>query len=90
MTLAAYRRDLPLAIGVLALLLAGAAPAAADCAGDLTASQQNLERTRGLSKIRLKRLIFFQATDTHDTEPDNRTLHVYARSISASFSVSFI
>lgn len=32
--------------GALALILAGAIPAAADCASELTASQQGLERTR--------------------------------------------
>ena len=34
------------AIGALALVLAGVIPAAADCASELTASQQSLERTR--------------------------------------------
>ena len=46
MTLAAYRRQALLAAGVLTAVLAVAVPAAADCAGDLTASQQNLEQTR--------------------------------------------
>jgi hypothetical protein len=32
--------------GALALVLAGAVPAAADCASELTASQQSLDRTR--------------------------------------------
>jgi hypothetical protein len=45
MTLAAYRRH-ALAAGVFAAVLAGTVPAAADCAGDLTASQQSLEQTR--------------------------------------------
>lgn len=35
-----------IAAGALALLLGGVIPAAADCASELTASQQNLERTR--------------------------------------------
>jgi hypothetical protein len=46
MTFAAYRRIAPLAAGVLAVVLAGAMPAVADCASDLTASQQSLESTR--------------------------------------------
>jgi hypothetical protein len=45
MRFAAHRRAL-LTIGALALVLVGAIPAAADCASELTASQQNLERTR--------------------------------------------
>src|SRR5215471_21548145 len=46
MTLAAYRRHAALVTGALAAILAGAVPAAADCASDLTASQQSLEQTR--------------------------------------------
>jgi len=46
MTFAAYRRHAPLAAVVLTAVLAGAVPAAADCASDLTASQQTLERSR--------------------------------------------
>ena len=42
----AARRHALLTIGALALVLAGATPAAADCASELTASQQSLERTR--------------------------------------------
>jgi hypothetical protein len=38
-----YRRP---ALAAALLILAGANSAAADCAGDLTASQQSLERTR--------------------------------------------
>jgi uncharacterized protein (DUF2141 family) len=38
-----YRRP---ALAAALLILAGARTAAADCASDLTASQQNLERTR--------------------------------------------
>jgi hypothetical protein len=45
MRFAAHRRAL-ITIGALALILAGTIPAAADCASELTASQQNLERTR--------------------------------------------
>jgi len=41
---AAYRRHALLAAAML--ILASANPAAADCASELTASQQNLERTR--------------------------------------------
>jgi hypothetical protein len=44
MCFAGYRRNALLA-GVM-LILAGASPAVADCASELTASQQNLERTR--------------------------------------------
>jgi hypothetical protein len=44
MVSATYRRHAPLVAAML--ILAGASPAAADCAGELTASQQNLERTR--------------------------------------------
>lgn len=40
---AGYRRY---ALAAAMLVLAGASPAAADCASELTASQQNLERTR--------------------------------------------
>jgi hypothetical protein len=40
---AAYRRLVLLAV---AMLILAASPAAADCAGELTVSQQNLERTR--------------------------------------------
>ena len=47
MILAASRWNALLAAGVLIAILAGALPAAADCAGDLTSSQQNLEQTRG-------------------------------------------
>jgi len=43
---AAYRRRTVLPTAALALLLGGAVPAAADCASELTASQQSLERTR--------------------------------------------
>lgn len=46
MTFAALRRRAPLAAAALAAVLLGAVPAAADCASELTASQQNLERTR--------------------------------------------
>ena len=46
MTLTDYRRHALLAAGVLTAVLAGAVPAAADCASDLTASQQSLEQTR--------------------------------------------
>src|SRR5215467_9635120 len=46
MTFAAYRRHALLTAAALAVVLAGAVPAAADCASELTASQQNLERTR--------------------------------------------
>jgi hypothetical protein len=46
MTFAAYWRHALLAVTALAVVLAGALPAAADCASELTASQQNLERTR--------------------------------------------
>ena len=46
MTLAASRRHTPLAAGVLTAVLAAAVPAVADCASDLTASQQSLEQTR--------------------------------------------
>jgi hypothetical protein len=35
-----------IAAGALAFVLAGAIPAAADCASELTASQQSLEHTR--------------------------------------------
>jgi hypothetical protein len=45
MRFSAHRHAL-LTIGALALVLAGAIPAAADCASELTASQQSLERTR--------------------------------------------
>ncbi len=41
---AGYRRCALLAAAML--VLAGASPAAADCAGELTASQQSLARTR--------------------------------------------
>ena len=41
----AHRHALP-AVAALALVLARVIPAAADCAGELTASQQSLERTR--------------------------------------------
>ena len=41
---AAYRRYALLAAAML--IIAGASPAAADCASELTASQQSLERTR--------------------------------------------
>ena len=41
---AAYRRHTLLAAAML--ILAGASPAAADCASELTASQQSLARTR--------------------------------------------
>lgn len=44
MRFAAHHKFLP--AGALALILAGAVPAAADCAGELTASQQSLERAR--------------------------------------------
>jgi len=47
MPFAASCRHAPFAAGVLAFVLAGALPAAADCASDLTASQHNLEQTRG-------------------------------------------
>jgi hypothetical protein len=40
---AGYRRH---ALAAALLILAGASPAAADCASELTTSQQNLERTR--------------------------------------------
>jgi hypothetical protein len=43
MSSAGYVRQALLAA---AMLILGAGPAAADCAGELTASQQNLERTR--------------------------------------------
>jgi len=46
MIFAANRRHVLLPAGTLALVLAGAAPAAADCASELTTSQQGLERTR--------------------------------------------
>jgi hypothetical protein len=48
MTFAAHWRRAPLHAAALAALVAlvGAVPAAADCLADLTASQQNLERTR--------------------------------------------
>jgi hypothetical protein len=46
MTLAAYRRHVLLAAVPLALVFAGTVTAAADCASELTASQQSLERTR--------------------------------------------
>ncbi len=46
MILAASRRHALLAAGALAAVLAGAVPAFADCASDLTASQQTLEQTR--------------------------------------------
>ncbi len=45
MRFAAHRRAL-LTVGALVLVLCGAMPAAADCASDLTASQQSLEHTR--------------------------------------------
>jgi hypothetical protein len=45
MRFAAHRHVL-LAVGALAIVLAGAIPAAADCASELAASQQALERTR--------------------------------------------
>jgi hypothetical protein len=41
-----HHRHVSLAAGALALVLCGALPAFADCASDLTASQQGLERTR--------------------------------------------
>ena len=44
MSSAAYRRHALLAAALS--ILAGASPAVADCASELTASQQNLERTR--------------------------------------------
>jgi len=42
----AARRRACLAIGALALVLVDVIPAAADCASELTGSQQSLERTR--------------------------------------------
>jgi hypothetical protein len=48
MTFAAYRRHSLLAATALAVVLTGAVAAAADCASELTASQQNLERTRAM------------------------------------------
>ena len=45
MRFAAHRGAL-LTVGALALLLGGVIPAAADCASELTASQQSLEHTR--------------------------------------------
>ena len=42
----ADRRHGLVSVGVLALVIAGVIPAAADCASELTASQQSLERTR--------------------------------------------
>jgi len=41
-----HRRCALLPAGAFVFLLGGAIPAAADCASDLTASQQGLERTR--------------------------------------------
>jgi hypothetical protein len=46
MTCNPLRRRAPVAAAALAAILAGAVPAAADCPGELTASQQSLERTR--------------------------------------------
>jgi hypothetical protein len=46
MTCNPLRRRAPLAAAALAAVLAGAVPAAANCPGELTASQQSLERTR--------------------------------------------
>jgi hypothetical protein len=46
MTRAASRRLALLAAWALTAVLAGAVPAFADCASDLTASQQSLEQTR--------------------------------------------
>ena len=45
MRFAAHRHGL-LAVAAFALVFAGVIPAAADCASELTASQQGLERTR--------------------------------------------
>lgn len=45
MRFAAHRRA-SVTMAALALILAGAIPAAADCASELTASQKNLETTR--------------------------------------------
>jgi hypothetical protein len=45
MRIAAHRCGF-LAVAALALVLAGVMPAAADCASELTASQQSLERSR--------------------------------------------
>jgi hypothetical protein len=46
MGFAGYRRRALLATGALSLVLGGTIPAVADCASELTASQQTLERTR--------------------------------------------
>jgi hypothetical protein len=46
MTFEPSRRRAPLAAAALAAILAGAVPAAAECSGELTASQKSLERTR--------------------------------------------
>jgi hypothetical protein len=45
MRFSAHRHAL-VTVGALALVFAGVIPAAADCASELTASQQSLERTR--------------------------------------------